>query len=406
MLMRVLLSITSLGFCATTTAQASARTLGNKSYEVSNHLGNVMAVVSDRKKSKSETSNTSIVFTETDIKAYNDYYPYGMLLDIRSETKDYRFGFQGQEKDDEVNGKNNSINYKYRVHDPRLGRFFAIDPLFYQYPANSSYAFSENIVINSTELEGQESKVMIVELNNRKRIQRITYYTIDRAANQIDNQYNGVSVYTVNTSRIGFNRLRLNRFKTLLNRSANMRAMPAGRNITESITNLRTEASNYNSNEDRMDEDRLNTAEINRFNDSRSIRGEIKHTPQDRFIYFNHDNATIDWNNPNNASEQRIMQGARADYILKNENLGDYKIVLEAHTSLIGDVDYNQKLAQKRGEMVRDYLVSLGADVDKIEIKVVGESRSSDKDSADDGSQANSNSAASNRVVTFRFYKE
>ena len=40
----------------------------------------------------------------------------------------YRYGFQGQEKDDEVKGVGNSINYKYRMHDPRSGRFFAVDP--------------------------------------------------------------------------------------------------------------------------------------------------------------------------------------------------------------------------------------------------------------------------------------
>ncbi len=41
----------------------------------------------------------------------------------------YRYGFQGQERDDEIKGNGNSVNYKYRMHDPRLGRFFAVDPL-------------------------------------------------------------------------------------------------------------------------------------------------------------------------------------------------------------------------------------------------------------------------------------
>ena len=39
-----------------------------------------------------------------------------------------RMGFQGQEMDDEIKGDGNSVNYTYRMHDPRLGRFFAIDP--------------------------------------------------------------------------------------------------------------------------------------------------------------------------------------------------------------------------------------------------------------------------------------
>jgi RHS repeat-associated protein len=71
-------------------------------------------------------------------------------------TGDYRYGFQGQEKDDEIKGTGNSINYKYRVHVPRLGRFLSLDPLAREYPYNSPYAFSENRVIDCIELEGLE----------------------------------------------------------------------------------------------------------------------------------------------------------------------------------------------------------------------------------------------------------
>ncbi len=42
------------------------------------------------------------------------------------------------------------------MHDPRIGRFFAVDPLTAKYPHNSPYAFSENDVIASLELEGLE----------------------------------------------------------------------------------------------------------------------------------------------------------------------------------------------------------------------------------------------------------
>jgi RHS repeat-associated protein len=72
--------------------------------------------------------------------------------------KYYRYSFQGQECDDEIKGSGNSINYKYRMHDPRLGRFFAVDPLSAIYPWNSSYSFSENKLIDAIELEGLESK--------------------------------------------------------------------------------------------------------------------------------------------------------------------------------------------------------------------------------------------------------
>lgn len=69
----------------------------------------------------------------------------------------YTYSFQGQEHDDEAKGEGNSINYKYRMHDPRVGRFFALDPLASKYPHNSPYAFSENRVLDALELEGLEA---------------------------------------------------------------------------------------------------------------------------------------------------------------------------------------------------------------------------------------------------------
>jgi|GEM_PF-3827721 len=89
-----------------------------------------------------------------------------MLLPGRhSNSSDYRYGFQGQEMDDEIKGEGNSVNYKYRMHDPRVGRFFAVDPLFKEYPWNSTYAFSENRIIDAIDLEGAE-KLIVAKSSN------------------------------------------------------------------------------------------------------------------------------------------------------------------------------------------------------------------------------------------------
>ena len=74
----------------------------------------------------------------------------------------HRFSFNGQEGDDEVSGEGNSLSFKYRVEDSRLGRFFSVDPLFRKYSYNSTYAFAENRVIDGRELEGLE--VLLVGL--------------------------------------------------------------------------------------------------------------------------------------------------------------------------------------------------------------------------------------------------
>ena len=74
----------------------------------------------------------------------------------KKRCSSYRFGFQGQEQDNEIKGNGNSVNFKYRMHDPRLGRFFAVDPLAVSFPWNSPYAFSENSTMAFIELEGLE----------------------------------------------------------------------------------------------------------------------------------------------------------------------------------------------------------------------------------------------------------
>jgi hypothetical protein len=135
-------------------ANTSHRALGLKSFELANHLGNVLVTVSDKPVYK--VSSTTIFFNP-EIPSTSDYYPFGAPIQGRGYSSEtYRFGLQSQERDDEINGEGNSINFKYRMHDTRHGRFFARDPLAADYPWNSPYAFSENSIIDGIELEGAE----------------------------------------------------------------------------------------------------------------------------------------------------------------------------------------------------------------------------------------------------------
>ena len=130
--------------------------VGNRNYELSNHLGNVLAVINDVIYPLS-SDNVNITSYETGLLQVSDYSPFGVQLDGRTiEKGDYRYGFQNQEVDNEIKGEGNSVNYKYRMHDPRVGRFFTVDPLTKDYPHNSPYAFSENRVLDAIELEGLE----------------------------------------------------------------------------------------------------------------------------------------------------------------------------------------------------------------------------------------------------------
>ncbi len=68
----------------------------------------------------------------------------------------YRYGFNGQVRDDNIRGAGNSYEFKYRGYDARLGRFTSVDPLSPNYPWNTTYAFAENRVIDGIDLEGLE----------------------------------------------------------------------------------------------------------------------------------------------------------------------------------------------------------------------------------------------------------
>ena len=144
---------------------------GDKYYELSNHLGNVLAVISDKKIPQFNTDalpSSGLKVFIPEVLSYSDYYPFGMLVPNRhSNSESYRYGFQGQEMDNELKGEGNSLNYEFRMHDPRVGRFFAVDPLTEKFPWNSPYAFSENRVIDGVELEGLERVSYIYNFNKK-----------------------------------------------------------------------------------------------------------------------------------------------------------------------------------------------------------------------------------------------
>lgn len=84
-------------------------------------------------------------------------YNEGCTPEPVQEDVAYRFGFQGQEKDDEMHGATGtSYAFEFRMHDARVGRFLSLDPLATKYPHNSPYAFSENRVVDGRDLEGAE----------------------------------------------------------------------------------------------------------------------------------------------------------------------------------------------------------------------------------------------------------
>jgi RHS repeat-associated protein len=89
------------------------------------------------------------------VKTQQDYYPFGMLMPERQYTNvsdDYRYGFNGMEKDDEVKG--NSYDFGFRIYNSRLGRFLTPDPIGNALPFWSQYHFAANNPILLMDFEG------------------------------------------------------------------------------------------------------------------------------------------------------------------------------------------------------------------------------------------------------------
>ena len=134
---------------------------GGKRYELKNHLGNVLSVVTDLKLGQGQLNVAPAVvdFYLPQVVEVSDYFPFGWQLPGRNWRSGarYRYAFQGQEGDDAWSGEEVSVFFKYRVHDARIGRFLSVDPLAAEYAGNSVYAFAENKVIRYVELEGLET---------------------------------------------------------------------------------------------------------------------------------------------------------------------------------------------------------------------------------------------------------
>lgn len=128
------------------TAGTFSFTRGYKQYELSNHLGNVLVTILDRKwglqtSTPSNPSNSDYYLSY--VVTVTDYYAFGSAVVERSKSfgSIYRYGFNNQEREGELG---EYYSFEYRVHDARLGRFLSIDPLCSKFAFASPYVFAKN----------------------------------------------------------------------------------------------------------------------------------------------------------------------------------------------------------------------------------------------------------------------
>lgn len=79
-----------------------------------------------------------------------DYSPFGVSLDGRTVEGDfYSYGYNMQERMDEISGKGNHFTAQFWEYSPRLAKRWNIDPVFY--PWQSSYIVNNNNPISFTD---------------------------------------------------------------------------------------------------------------------------------------------------------------------------------------------------------------------------------------------------------------
>ena len=126
---------------------------GEKRYELSNHLGNVLAVITDR---RIQTCGAGeVMYYEAQVVTMSDYYPFGMQIQERTLTNtgaEYRFGFNGMEMDNE--SFSGCIAFEARIYDSRLGLFLSCDPYKTQAPQYSPYHYALNSPIFNVDVGG------------------------------------------------------------------------------------------------------------------------------------------------------------------------------------------------------------------------------------------------------------
>ncbi len=159
---------------------------GKRNYEPTNHLGNVMAVINDRK-TDSLSGTTKVGFNAVVISA-TDYYPFGMAIDSRSYTSSlYRYGFNGKENDKETGEQ----DYGMRFYDSKVPHFLSVDPLFKKYPQYSPYIFAGDNPIMAVDLDGAEPL---------QKVKDNQYEKIDILANYGDYHKTGHNYFAIKAS--------------------------------------------------------------------------------------------------------------------------------------------------------------------------------------------------------------
>ncbi len=104
------------------TARMTYETVGEKTYELRDHRGNVMVVISDAKRGiPRKDDSTKVDHYEAIVVGATDYTSFGKPMEGRSfNSGDYPYGFNGKRNDAETGYQ----DYGMRIYDPQIARVY------------------------------------------------------------------------------------------------------------------------------------------------------------------------------------------------------------------------------------------------------------------------------------------
>src|SRR6218665_838680 len=121
------------------------QTFNLRKYELANHLGNVLAVISD--KVNLYGHNNILDSARATVMSASDYYPFGLPMKGRGfNDNSYRYGYnKGSEKDAEIYRQSGrAFTTKFREGDTYLGRWWSTDPEQERFSGVSPYVSMDN----------------------------------------------------------------------------------------------------------------------------------------------------------------------------------------------------------------------------------------------------------------------
>jgi RHS repeat-associated protein len=198
--------------------------VGDKAFELSNHLGNfndtwvlsnktlsginpvrnlseatgVLNTITDKKLPEFDATTGDLAFFNAVVVGYSDYYPFGMQMPGRhgSDNADsYRYGFNGMESIDEVSGAKNSYDFGARLYNPRIARWMSTDAYESKYPSSTPYNFAVNNPLLFIDPDGNDNVIYLVYHHDEKNPQ-LKGVSAQSIANEANKMYEKLGLET------------------------------------------------------------------------------------------------------------------------------------------------------------------------------------------------------------------